>query len=91
MRTKSAIRKQEQRAEEINAMGADDKKERITKLLEQTPSKIKLKTPAAILRGKKEWDDSISTGIPLEGPEARGGRNAKAGSGSVKNDALARS
>ena len=60
MRTKSAARKQEQRAEEINAMGAGDKKERITKLLEQTPSKIKLKTPGALGRGKKEWDDSIS-------------------------------
>lgn len=89
---KSAARKQEQRVEEINSMGVDDKKERITKLLEQTPSKIKLKTPAALGRNnKKDWDDSISYGIPEEGQETRGGRNAKGKAGSVRNDAQDRS
>lgn len=74
-------------------MGAGDKKERITKLLEQTPSKIKLKTPGA-LQKRKDWDDSVSAsaiGAPVEGKSNRGGRNADGKNNSVRNDLQSRS
>ena len=85
MRTKSAAKRQQERADEINQMGVDEKKNRITKLLEQTPSKIKLKTPATLHKGK-EWDDSVSVGaLPTEGTASRG-RNADGKTNSVRND-----